>query len=66
MNLGFEPDIDMTSVKQLLLRLRDSIKSRDELTVRDAIIEHFQIIKTGLLKSAIKHDADAERRKRNA
>jgi DNA-binding FadR family transcriptional regulator len=66
MNLGFEPDIDMTSVKQLLLRLRDSIKSRDEVTVRDAIIEHFQIIKTGLLKSAIKHDADAERRKRNA
>ena len=66
MNLGFEPDIDVSGVTQQLLRLRDSIKSRDEVHVRDAIIEHFQIIKTGLLKSAVKHDADAERRKRNA
>jgi DNA-binding FadR family transcriptional regulator len=66
MNLGFEPDIDMSGVKQQLIRLRDSINSRDEVNVRDAIIEHFHIIKTGLLKSAIEYDADAERRKGNA
>jgi DNA-binding FadR family transcriptional regulator len=66
MNLGFEPDIDIPGVKQQLIRLRDSINSRDEVNVRDAIIEHFHIIKTGLLKSAIEYDADAERRKGNA
>jgi DNA-binding FadR family transcriptional regulator len=53
MNLGFEPEIDMVGLKQELIRLRDSIESRDELNVRDAIIQHFQIIKTGLLASAI-------------
>ena len=61
MNLGFEPDIDMSGVKKQLIRLRDSINSRDEVNVRDAIIEHFHIIKTGLLKSAIEHGADTER-----
>ena len=61
MNLGFEPDIDMSGVKKQLIRLRDSINSRDEVNVRDAIIEHFHIIKTGLLKSAIEHGADIER-----
>jgi DNA-binding FadR family transcriptional regulator len=66
MNLGFEPDIDVSGMKQQLIRLRDSINSRDEVNVRDAIIEHFHIIKTGLLKSAIEYDADAERRKGNA
>ena len=66
MNLGFEPVIDMSGAKQQLIRLRDSINSRDEVNVRDAIIEHFHIIKTGLLKSAIEYDADAERRKGNA
>ena len=66
MNLGFEPDIDVSGVKQQLIRLRDSINSRDEVNVRDAIIEHFHIIKAGLLKSAIEYDADAERRKGSA
>jgi GntR family transcriptional repressor for pyruvate dehydrogenase complex len=66
MNLGFEPDIDIPGVKQQLIRLRDSINSRDEVNVRDAIIEHFHIIKTGLLKSAIEYDADEKRSKGNA
>jgi DNA-binding FadR family transcriptional regulator len=76
MNLGFEPNIDMVSVKQELIRLRNSIESRDELDVRDAIIQYFQIIKTGLLESAIqqsstkpsptKEGAEAERRTGNA
>tara|TARA_B110000503_G_scaffold63012_1_gene99661 strand:+ start:366 stop:1097 length:732 start_codon:yes stop_codon:yes gene_type:complete len=66
MNLGFEPDIDRSAVKQQLVKLRDSIKSRDEINVRDALIQHFHIIKTGLLASAIEHSADADRRKDNA
>ncbi len=63
MNLGFEPDIDLSAVKQGLIRLRDSIKSRDEVNVRDAVIQHFQIIKIGLLESA---GADLERSAGNA
>jgi GntR family transcriptional regulator, transcriptional repressor for pyruvate dehydrogenase complex len=66
MNLGFEPDIDLSAVKQQLIRLRDSIESRDEVNVRDAVIQHFRIIKTGLLKSAIETGADAERSMGNA
>jgi DNA-binding FadR family transcriptional regulator len=66
MNLEFEPDIDQSAVKQQLVRLRDSIKSRDVLNVRDALIQHFYIIKTGLLASAVDHRADADRRKDNA
>lgn len=66
MNLGFEPDIDLVSAKQELVRLRDSIQSRDEVNVRDAIIQHFHIIKTGLLESAIQQGAQAERRTGNA
>jgi hypothetical protein len=53
-------------VKQQLIRLRDSIKSRDEVNVRDAVIQHFQIIKTGLLESAIETGADVERSMGNA
>jgi len=66
MNLGFEPDIDISAVKQQLIRLRDSIKSRDEVNVRDAVIQHFQIIKIGLLESAIETGADVERSMGNA
>ena len=66
MNLGFEPDIDISAVKQQLIRLRDSIKSRDEVNVRDAVIQHFQIIKIGLLESAIETGADVERSTGNA
>ena len=66
MNLGFEPDIDISAVKQQLIRLRDSIESRDEVNVRDAVIQHFQIIKTGLLESAIEAGADVERSMGNA
>jgi DNA-binding FadR family transcriptional regulator len=66
MNLGFEPDIDTSALKQELTKLRDSIKCRDEVGVRDAIIQHFQIIKTGLLESATQHVAEAERRTDNA
>ena len=66
MNLGFEPDIDTSGLKQELIKLRDSIKCRDEVGVRDAIIQHFQIIKTGLLESATQHVAEAERRTDNA
>ena len=66
MNLGFEPDIDTSGLKQELTKLRDSIKCRDEVGVRDAIIQHFQIIKTGLLESATQHVAEAERRTDNA
>ncbi|MGV0034360.1 MAG: FadR/GntR family transcriptional regulator [Candidatus Azotimanducaceae bacterium WSBS_2022_MAG_OTU7] len=65
MNLGFEPDIDVESAKQELIRLRDSIKSRDEVSVRDAIIQHFKIIKIGLLESAIHQGAPAGRRAAN-
>jgi DNA-binding FadR family transcriptional regulator len=66
MNLGFEPVIDLSAVKQQLIRLRDSIKSRDEVNVRDAVIQHFQIIKIGLLESAVAAGADAERSMGNA
>jgi DNA-binding FadR family transcriptional regulator len=66
MNLGFEPDIDLSAVKQQLIRLRDSIMSRDEVNVRDAVIQHFQIFKTGLLESAIEIGADVERSMDNA
>jgi DNA-binding FadR family transcriptional regulator len=66
MNLGFEPDIDLSAVKQQLIRLRDSIKIRDEVNVRDAVIQHFQIIKTGLLLSAIEASAEVERSTGNA
>jgi len=66
MNLGFEPDIDISAVKQQLIRLRDSIESRDEVNVRDAVIQHFQIIKSGLLESAIEAGADVERSMGNA
>lgn len=65
MDLGFEPDIDTSAVKQQLILLRDSIKSRDEISVRDALTQHFHIMKTGLLKSALQHNADANRRKGN-
>jgi DNA-binding FadR family transcriptional regulator len=66
MNLGFEPVIDLSAVKQQLIRLRDSIKSQDEVNVRDAVIQHFQIIKIGLLESAVAAGADAERSMGNA
>jgi len=66
MNLGFEPDINTSGLKHELTKLRDSIKSRDEVGVRDAIIQHFQIIKTGLLESATQHVAEAVRRTDNA
>ena len=66
MNLGFEPVIALSAVKQQLIRLRDSIKSRDEVNVRDAVIQHFQIIKIGLLESAVAAGADAERGMGNA
>lgn len=66
MNLGFEPDIDLTAVKQQLIRLRNSIESRDEVNVRDAVIQHFQIIKTGLLASALETGAEVERSMGNA
>lgn len=66
MNLGFEPHIDLSAAKQQLIRLRDSIKSRDEVNVRDAVIQHFQIIKIGLQESAIAAGADAERSTGNA
>ena len=66
MNLGFEPVIDLSAVKQQLIRLRDSIKSRDEVNVRDAVIQHFQIIKIGLLESAVAAGAHAERSMGNA
>jgi len=66
MNLGFEPDIDITALRQQLIRLRDSIESRDEVNVRDAVIQHFQIIKTGLLASTIETGAGAGRSMGNA
>ena len=66
MNLGFEPDIDITALRQQLIRLRDSIESRDEVNVRDAVIQHFQIIKTGLLASAIETGAEVGRSMGNA
>ena len=66
MNLGFEPDIDITALRQQLIRLRDSIESRDEVNVRDAVIQHFQIIKTGLLASAIETGAGVGRSMGNA
>jgi DNA-binding FadR family transcriptional regulator len=66
MNLGFERHIDLSAAKQQLIRLRDSIKSRDEVNVRDAVIQHFQIIKIGMLESAIAARADAERSAGNA
>jgi DNA-binding FadR family transcriptional regulator len=66
MNLRFEPDIDITALRQQLIRLRDSIESRDEVNVRDAVIQHFQIIKTGLLESAIETGAGVGRSMGNA
>lgn len=66
LNLGFEPDINLAALKQQLIRLQDSIKARDEVNVRDAVIQHFQIIKTGLLESAVQQGAQIERRTGNA
>lgn len=50
MNLGFEPDIDHQAMRDQLSRLRRAIIDQDANKVSDAIIQHFYIIKTGLLK----------------
>lgn len=50
MNLGFKPDIDHQAVRDALGQLRRAIIDQDANKVSDAIIQHFYIIKTGLLK----------------
>ena len=66
MNLGFEPDIDIAGLKKELVRLRNAMGVRDADEVRDALIQHFQIIKTGLLESAANQDEKIARRTGNA
>ena len=66
MNLGYEPQIDLDAVRRELTRMRNAIKHRDELAVRDALIQHFQIIKAGLLGSAAEQGAVTARRTGNA
>ena len=50
-NLDFEPKIRPLDLKNSLTRLRNAVLIRDQEEVRDSIIQHFQIIKTGLSES---------------
>ncbi|MFT7221940.1 MAG: DNA-binding FadR family transcriptional regulator [Candidatus Azotimanducaceae bacterium] len=48
-NLDFKPDVNFDDIKTCLTQLRDAVAIRDGAKVRDAIITHFEIIKTALL-----------------
>lgn len=51
MDLGFEPEFDFVGLQRELTHLRDAMQTRDIRRVPEAIIQHFRIIKTGLLES---------------
>lgn len=65
MNLGYEPRIDTDALGTELTRLRDAIRARDEITVRDSLIQHFEVLKAGLLDSVIATETVADRRTGN-